>query len=268
MDVQGEDPAEDGSVSQATTPPSGPEVGKKTNSRSLVWILAGVVAVLLIVVATGLFLWRPWVTPTVSASPTPSVSSPTLTPTPTSTPVASVLTISIAGLELTDSAGNVIWTHALTDDGNAVAADLQTAFGLAPTVTDRSSDAFSIFETEYRWDGFLLITNRATWDDSPDSLLRAYQVWGKAPAVGPISLETPEGIQVGQSASVLAPFADASTFDSGSVTCYVVERDPVQGTDDPAQGGMFTGPFLGVCSDNATALVATILSPDYLFLDT
>lgn len=268
MDMQGDGDTQGGEGVPAQAASASDSSSGKKRRAVLIWILAGILVVLIVLITVGLFIWRPWSispTPTQTASTETRVSS--ATPTPTPTPVPASLTISITELTLTDSAGAVVWTHALTDDGNAVAADLQAAFGIAPAVTDHSGDEFSFYETEYRWDGFVLITNRATWDDFADSQLRAYEVWGQAPAVGPISITTPEGIQVGQPADVLAPFADASTFDSGTTTCYVVERDPAQGVDDPARGGMFTGPFLGICSNNASALVSSILSPDYLFID-
>ena len=239
---------------------------EKTKARKGLIIAICLGALAVVIIAAGLFIWRPWISapiPTPSLSPTAASSS---TPTPAPTAVAASLEVSVTNLVLKNSAGEVIWAHLLTDDPTLVVADLETAFESAPVVTDQSALERSTYLAEYRWENFVLISERPGWD-APDSLLRAYNVWALGPAQGPITLSTPQGIAVGQPASVLVEYADDSSTITETTSCYVIERDASSGFDDPDQGGLFTGRVLEACSNSVSGLVSVFHSPGFLLFD-
>nr|KGA07197.1 MAG: hypothetical protein GM42_2145 [actinobacterium acMicro-1] len=248
-------------------PPGGSQPApERARSRRglIIGLLAGALAV--VIVIAGLLFWRPWIlTQAPTAAPSPSIS-PSASSTPTPTPVPESLEVSVTNLVLKNSAGEVMWAHLLTDDPALVVADLETAFGSAPVVTDLSSLERSTYLAEYRWENFVLISERPGWD-APDSLLRAYNVWARGAAQGPIAVSTPEGIAVGQPASVLVEYADDSSIITDTTSCYVIERDASSGFDDPDQGGLFTGRVLEACSDSATGLVSVFHAPGFLLFD-
>lgn len=248
---------------EAPTGSSQPVPERARSRRGLIiGLLVGALVVLIVI--AGLLFWRPWISapmPTPSLSPTATSSS-----TPTPTPVPASLEVSVTNLVLKNSAGEVIWAHLLTDDPSLVVADLENAFESAPVVTDQSALERSTYLAEYRWENFVLISERPGWD-APDSLLRAYNVWALGPAQGPITLSTPQGIAVGQPASVLVEYADDSSTITETTSCYVIERDASSGFDDPDQGGLFTGRVLEACSNSATGLVSVFHSPGFLLFD-
>ncbi len=113
-------------------------------------------------------------------------------------PAVTALSVGGTALSTLDDAGNVVGTLEYTSDGAAAIEFLSEAFGSEPVVSPRPGDGSCVSDaTRAVWgdDAFILVYDFPERSGIPEGQSLALDA--KAPTVGAVAVQTPEGVAVG-----------------------------------------------------------------------
>lgn len=204
----------------------------------------------------------------------PSAGAPESEPTAEATPVAeepAVAALSIGGtaISMLDDEGDVVASLEYTTDGAAAVDFLSAAFGSDPVVSPRVGDGSCTADaTRAVWgdDAFELIYDYPELSGIPAG--QAVAVDAKAPAVGDVSVQTPEGVAVGDPASdLVAAIPNVGTHNRpGTTTLYSVDYAVVAGTYEDmsdADFGMTENAYWGALALVDNDVISELKAPSY-----
>ena len=196
----------------------------------------------------------------------PSAGSPEPEPTGDTTPVAeepAVAALSIGGTAIStlDDSGDVVATLEYTADGAAAVDFLTEAFGSEPVVSPRAGDGSCTADaTRAVWgdDAFELVFDYPELSGIPEG--QSVAVDAKAPTVGEVAVQSPEGVAVGDPASdLVAALPNVGTHNRpGTTTLYSVDYAVVSGTYEDMTDNAYWGAQALVENDTITELKAPI----------
>ncbi|WES64993.1 hypothetical protein P0L94_02710 [Microbacter sp. GSS18] len=176
--------------------------------------------------------------PTASASP-PATASPA----PTPEPEPAALEVSVDGVDLVDSAGDVVG-QATFDDGAGMLSFLGDALGSTPAGVP-NAQGYPI--TFYDWGDVSV----SVIDDGPAT------VWIASATAGPLELRTTEGVEVGMTTA--DAIALGATEDSALPDSLIVQVREAPGTESLMRPGTTGVDFILLVIEGDA--VARMISP-------